>query len=663
MTDLTKSQDWSSLDADQLEEAVQLHNRFYWVENNPRISDPDFDKLVEALREKRPESDVLDAIGPAGAGVSGTGDAIKVSHDPPMLSLDKCYDEETLMKWFDKFDGVVVVSPKVDGVAASIKYDEEGRLFLAATRGNGVEGELMTENARRIVDLPERIDGGPFEVRGEAYMPQSVFDGKFAEEYSNPRNLTAGALKQKDAEKTANYEIHFFAYDLLGDESVSSEMEKVERLRELGFTPVEGEKARVSELQGIYDRIAARRADYDYEMDGVVYKVNDLDEQERMGHTAHHPRYAIAYKFQGESGQSILREVHWSVSRTGAINPVGIVDPVTLSGASVTRCSLHNLAIMEKLGGEEGLTLNSRVLMMRRGGVIPHLERVLERGDELVEIPDTCPGCGEPTYRESDVLMAEHSENCRASRIKQIEHFTDVMEIKGFGPKLLEQLYDAEFVTEPADLYTLTVSQLCELERVGQKLAEKLVSRVADKKRVPVERFLRSLGIEELGKHVSKILAREKDSLEAIFDMTEEELAAIHTIGDVIANKVVTGLDRNRQLIDDLLEHVEVEFPEPIEIDADDDDPVAFKSFLFTGALESMTRKEAQEKVKNRGGKTPSGVKKDLDYLVIGDADLEKFKEGWRTNKLKKAEGYNDNGSSIAIIGETQFLELLDEAG
>lgn len=662
MTDLTKSQDWSALDADQLEEAVTLHNRFYWHDNNARISDPDFDKLVEALREKRPQSPVLDAIGPAGAGISETGDAIKVTHDTPMLSLDKCYDEETLLKWFGKFDGVVVASPKVDGVAGSIKYDEEGNLLLAATRGTGVEGELMTENARRIVDLPEKIAQGPLEVRGEAYMPLSTFNEKFAEDYSNPRNLTAGALKQKDPAKTAAYGIHFFAYDLLGVDGITSETDKLRKLGELGFTPVDGVTAKVSELQKVYDAIAADRDAYDYEMDGVVYKADDLEEQERMGHTAHHPRYAIAYKFQGESGQSTLREVHWSVSRTGAINPVGIVDPVTLSGASVTRCSLHNLAIIEKLGGEDGLRLNSRVLMMRRGGVIPHLEKVLEPGDEPVQIPQECPGCGEPTYRDSDVLMADHSDNCRASRIKQVEHFADVMEIKGFGPKLLEQLYDAEFVTEPADFYTVTVSELCELERVGQKLAEKLVQRVAEKRKVPVERFLRSLGIEELGKHVSKILAREKDSLEGIFAMTEEELAAIHTIGEIIAHKVVVGLERNRALIDDLLEHVEVTFPEPIEIEADENDPVAFKSFLFTGALESMSRKEAQDRVRERGGETPSSVKKDLDYLVIGDADLERFNEGWRTNKLKKAETYNDEGSEIAIVGESQFLDMLGES-
>ncbi len=661
MTDLTKSQDWTKLDGDQLEEAVTLHNRFYWVDNNARISDPDFDKLVEALRAKRPNSPVLDAIGPAGAGID-TGDAVKVSHDPPMLSLDKCYDEETLMKWFDKFDGFVVVSPKVDGVAASIKYDADGNLLLAATRGNGTEGELMTDNARQIVDLPEKISSGPLEVRGEAYMPQSIFESKFAEDYSNPRNLTAGALKQKDPAKTANYQIHFFAYDLLG-EDVDSEMGKIERLRELGFTPVEGETAQVSELQERYDYIAANRDKYDYEMDGVVYKVNDLAEQERMGLTSHHPRFAIAYKFQGESGQSTLREVHWSVSRTGAINPVGIVDPVTLSGASVTRCSLHNLSIMEKLGGDDGLTIGSRVLMMRRGGVIPHLETVLERGDEPVVIPSHCPGCGAETFRDGDVLMAAHTADCRDARIKQVEHFADVMEIKGFGPKLLEQLYDAGYVTEPADFYTLTVSELCDLERVGEKLAEKLVARVGEKRNVRVETFLRSLGIDELGKHVSKILARECDDLEAIFALTEEELAAIHTIGDVIAHKVVTGLELNRQLIDDLLEHVDVTFPEPIDpAEFDENDPVAGKSFLFTGALESMSRKDAQKIVTSRGGETPSGVKRELDYLVIGDADLEKFNEGWRTGKLKKAEQYNDDGSSIAIIGESAFLELVGES-
>lgn len=658
MVDITKPQLWNMLSVDDLERAVQFHNHAYWVDNNAMISDIEFDRLVEALRDKSPNSQVLHAIGPAGAGEFDV-DGVKVEHDPPMLSLDKCYDEDTLVKWFGKFSGEVVASPKVDGVAGCMRYDSTGALALAATRGNGVVGEDFTENARHIVDLPQRVASGPLEVRGECYIPLDVFRRKFEGEYSSPRNLTAGALKQKDPQKTAHYEVHFFAYDVVGRE-FASEAEKMAFLKEMGFSEVENHQVHIDRLQATYDDIVARRDTLNYDTDGVVYKVNDTAEQKRMGLTAHHPRYAIAYKFQGDFGQSVLREVHWSVSRTGAINPVGIVDPVELSGATVTRASLHNLSIMEKLGGEAGLSIGSKVLMVRRGGVIPHLERVLEPGEGRVEIPAHCPFCSAPTFRQNDVLIADHNDNCRGARLRQIEHFTQVMEIKGFGPKLLEALYDAEIVTSPADFYTLTVEEMCDLERVGRKLAEKLVERIDEKRNARADVFLRALGIDELGNHVSKILVEHFPSLDAVLAVSRDELAAIHTIGDVIADKVTQGLALRRDDIEELAKMIELRFPSPDD-KALSDAPFAGKKFLFTGALEAMSRKDAQKRVVELGGETPSGVVKDLSYLVIGDGDLEKFRGGWRTNKLEKAESYNAEGGNIQIIGESEFLALLAE--
>ncbi len=660
MSEATTTQNWSSLSVPELEEAVRYHNRKYWVDHAPEITDPDFDRLVEALRDKAPDSPVLDAIGPAGADLESLDEGTeKVQHDPPMLSLGKGYDEETLLKWFDKFEGNAVATPKVDGVAACIRYDDRGRLQLAATRGTGTVGEVMTDQARHITNLPTEIPGGPLEVRGEAVMPVAVFQQQFQHEYASPRNLTAGALKLKDASQAAGYKIKFFAFDLLGVD-VATEEEKVQRLSDLGFEVPEFHVVDHDELQGVYDDISDRRVELGYETDGVVYKANRVDEQSRMGSTAHHPRFAMAYKFQGESGESVLREVQWSVSRTGAINPVGIVDPVVLSGASVTRVSLHNLSIMEHLGGEGGLRIGSRVMMMRRGGVIPNLERVLEPGDTPVQLPESCPSCGAPTYRDGDVLMADHRDDCRTARLKQLEHFVSQMEIKGFGPKLLEQLYDADMVTTPPDFFVLTVEEMTSLDRVGKRLATRQIDRIRQARNVTADRFLRSLGIDELGNHVSKILISEYPSLDAIRSVEPQELAEIHTIGDIIAEKVTAGLEENSDLIDQLLLHLDVTFPEPQE-PISTDSPLSGKAVLFTGTLESMKRKEAQSRVEALGGRCPSSVVRDLDYLVIGDGDLEKFKGGWRTSKLKKAESYNDDGSSIEIIGESRFLELLKE--
>jgi DNA ligase (NAD+) len=649
----------------ELEEAVTRHNRLYWLDNAPQISDPEFDRLVEALRDKSPTSPVLAAIGPAGAGVDLSehlqGDA-QVPHDPPMLSLNKCYEEEDLLKWFEKFEGDVVVSPKIDGVAVSLRYDGDGRLFLAATRGTGRVGELITENVMRIEDVPRTIDTHDIEVRGEAYMPLSVFNERFKEDYANPRNLAAGALKLKNPAETAGYGVCFFAYDVLGVQ-FDSEADKMTWLKELGFETVDWRKAPRDQMQQVFDEINAGRHQRDYEMDGVVYRANSSEEQRRMGHTAHHPRYSLAYKFQGDSGESVLSEVQWNVSRTGAINPVGIVEPVELSGAVVTRVSLHNLAIMEQVGGDQGLTLGARVLMMRRGGVIPHLERVLEAGDMPVEIPSHCPGCGAETYRESDVLCADHGDDCRNSRIRQLEHFTSKMEIKGLGPKLLEQLYDAGLVSEASDFFSLTLEELTSLERVGEKLAEKLLGRIDGRRKVRVDVFLRALGIDELGRHVSELLAEQFDDLDAILSVDSDTLVEIPTIGEVIAEKVTEGFGENAQLIASLREHLELTFPEPAPDLEEFDSAIAGRSFLFTGALESMTRKDAQGHVRELGGQTPSSVSKSLDYLVMGDADIERFEQGWRSSKLKKAEKYNADGAAISIVGESHFLELIDDDG
>ena len=653
--------DVTEMSVEELEEAVRYHNAKYWIDNDPEISDPDFDKLVEALRAAAPDSPVLDAIGPAGAEGEDADALPKIHHNPPMLSLDKCYDEDTLLKWFDKFEGECVVSPKIDGVAVCIKYDENGDLVLGATRGDGTEGELITDNVREIVDVPNKVSQGPLEVRGEAYIPRSIFNDKFAADYKSPRNLTAGGLKRKDGKETANYFVHFFAYDVVGAD-FSSELDKLEFTRSEGFTPVPTELVEHADLQTTYDRMAAERADWDYETDGIVYKVNDTATQDTMGRTSHHPRFALAYKFQGESGKSILREVEWSVSRTGAINPVAIVDPVNLSGATVTRASLHNLAIMEGLNADGPLTIGSTVMMMRRGGVIPNVEAILEEGTDPVEIPDECPICGAATYRDGDFLFADHTTDCGVFIVRKLEHYTKVMEIKGFGQKVLEQLVDREIVLELEDFYKLEASDLLPLDRMGQKLADKLIDQIEQRKEVPVEVFLRAFGIDELGKHVSKILGQEFESMDDIFDITEEELADIHTIGEVIAKRVVEGLADRKEEIEALLEYVTPIFPEPVdESEIPTDRALSGKRVLFTGTLESMKRSEAQKKVVALGGEAPGSVSKNLDYLVIGDEDYERYEGGWRSSKLKKAEGYNNDGGAIEIINETRFLELLEE--
>ena len=652
------------LTPDELEQEVRRHNHLYWVANQPEISDYEYDALVEKLKEVRPDSPVIQVIGLAGSEGFSTHEDTgnKVIHDHAMLSLDKCYTLKDLLSWFSKFEGDVVGSPKIDGVACSMRYDASGKLTLACTRGDGIKGELITENAKKVHGIPAKIEYSlPLEIRGEIYMPLTVF-ASFKDQYKNPRNLTAGAIKQKETEKTMFYDLHFFAYELIGS-TAETEWEKYNLLKKLGFTPVPSTLLTQEQMEVFYQEIADGRQTDDYETDGVVFKTNLQKEQLRLGATAHHPRWAIAYKFQGESGVSHLRAVDWDVSRTGSINPVAVVDPVVLSGATVTRASLHNLGIVEKLK----LSIDALVRLTRRGGVIPNLEEVIEPGEEEITIPTTCPSCGSTVERKADFLFCSKPDDCTKSRLASLRHFVDVIDCKGFGPKLLTKLLDEGLLDRPSDLYQLTVDKLMPLDRMGTTLANRLIKQVQALRELPLATFLQALGIRELGKQVSNLLAA-FGSLEAIYALSEEDLANIHGIGETIASHVVKGLNSQKEEIDELLEYVTLIAPpappEKSETDEDSDEPKSElyqKKVLFTGKLVKMKRKDAQKQVRELDGLTPDSITKDLDYLVLGDADIERFKEGWLSGKLKKAKNFNDKGASIKIMGETEFLTILNK--
>ncbi|MFA4973559.1 MAG: NAD-dependent DNA ligase LigA [bacterium] len=637
---------WEKMSVAELEAEVRRHNRLYFVKHTPEIPDMEFDRLVEILRSKAPDSqaltEIVSDVRPAG---------VKVRHAAPMLSLDKCYDDEALMDWASKFAGDVIASPKIDGVAVSIRYDKSGAIVLAATRGDGVEGERITENVKQIKSVPGEAKGlarlgdeDGAEVRGEIYMPLSIFK-RYEAEFANPRNLAAGAVKQKDPKKTGDYSLSFFAYDLRGTK-IKTEHEKLAALAKEGFTTIEWRRVSREEMQKAFDHFQGKRASYDFETDGVVFKADCVDEQERLGDTAHHPRFAIAYKFQGDSGVTTLTEVEWSVSRTGAITPVAIVEPVELSGAMVSRASMHNLGIVREFI-ENGLGIGAQVVMMRRGGVIPHVEKVEKPGKGTIEIPPKCPSCGAAVREEDDFLYCTNAKSCVRAKIAELEHFVKAVGIDGFGEKLLEKLYESGEVTEPADFYELKVGDLLEFERMGKTLAAKLVSNVQARSRIPLGVFLEGLGIRELGRHAAKILEG-FGSLDKVLSLTEEELSQVKTIGPVIAREVVEGLKARRKLIRKLLKHVVVtadERPKTAGL-------LDGKNFLFTGKLLAMERSEAQKLVEGHGGVAAESMTKEIDYLVVGDG-------GGAGSKLAKAKKLQGKGGRVQIIGEKEFMRMI----
>jgi DNA ligase (NAD+) len=390
--------------------------------------------------------------------------------------------------------------------------------------------------------------------------------------------------------------------------------------------------------------LATRRAELPYETDGVVIVVDDLAQHDRLGATSHHPRFAIAWKFQGEEGVSVLRGVQWQVARTGTMTPVAVVDPVELSGVTVTRATLHHRGFLDKLG----LTIGAKLAMVRRGGVIPHVERVLAAGESPVVIPVSCPSCGAPVVVEGDFLMCSVSSLCVAATIGRLLHWGKSVDIIGLGESVAEQLVEAGLAKAPSDLYRLTPEALAALPRLGPTLADKLLAEIEKTRRLPLDVLLRGLGIEGLGKTVARALAERFLTLDRLRTASLAELVAIKGLGEVSAETIRTGLARQAALIDDLLQHITLE----AEATTSAQGPLSGLSFVFTGAL-TIDRKSAEARVRSLGALTPSGVSRSLTHLVVG---------GDRTapsSKQKAAEKYNADGASIVILDEAGFEALL----
>ncbi len=667
------------LNADQLEVLVRRANVEYWERNDPSLPDPLYDRIVEALRRERPDSPLLDDLGervPDGpvleadeaedvAPEARFGQAVR--HTRPMLSLDKCYSNEELETWAGKFEGEIMAMPKMDGIAASLRYDERGKLQLAATRGRGTEGEDITVNVLLIEDVPNEIpaEHGPLEIRGEIFMPLSNF-ASFGGEFSNPRNLTAGPIKQKERDTPEGRRrldaLSFFAYDADGRD-FAHERDKLAVIEACGFRRdgFDIEFVERDQLPASFERFAKVRPELDYEIDGVVFRAADTAEQRRLGSTSHHPRWSIAYKFQGDTGITTLNDVEWSVSRTGKITPVAMLEPIELSGAMISRASLHNLSRFAALG----LRRRAKVEVTRRGGVIPMVERVIEipDGAEEFEVPDHCPACGNEVVitrdREADFLQCKQPERCITARLGELEHFAKVVDIQGFGPKVVRKCFDEGFLSTPVDYYRLRVEDLEQLERLGRKSAQGLIDEVEAHREIPLSTFLQALGIAHLGGQTSRLLAQELGSLRAIREVDRERLLQIRGIQDAIADAIIEGLDTHAELIDALLSEVKID-ETPVEtignrLGEGGDGLLAGKSFLFTGALESFDRKTAQQKVLEHGGTTASGVSKTLDVLVIGSG------KGQKSSKQKKAEKLIADGVAIEIMSEGDFLKLIGE--
>lgn len=656
----------------RLRTEIDEHNYRYFVLDEPAIPDAEYDRLLRELQDleaRHPE--LADPDSPTRrVGARPAEGFATVDHAVPMLSLGNAFSDEDV----EAFDRRVrelldvelaeyMAEPKLDGVAISLHY-RAGRLARAATRGDGRTGEDVTGNVRTIRAVPLKLRGdqvpAKIEIRGEIFMSRSGFGElnrrlfESAEKtFVNPRNAASGSLRQLDPAITAQRPLQFFAYAAVaGDEFAPRQSEVLTRLKALGL-PVSPEARQVRGLGGLFDyyrRMLERRDDLDYDIDGVVYKVDDLDQQRELGQVSRSPRWALAHKFPAQEEITRLNAIEVQVGRTGRLTPVARLEPVFVGGVTVTNATLHNLDEIRRKDVRPG----DLVVVRRAGDVIPEVVKSLpeRRERELPEwhLPQQCPECGSHIEQVDGAADARCSGGlvCPAQRRRSLEHFAsrNAMDIEGLGSKLIEQLVAADLVRTPADLYRLDAETLAGLERMGQKSADNLVAAVARSRRAPLDRLLFALGIREVGQVTARNLARHFGSFEALAAASEEELTAVPDVGSVMARHIreFFGEPKNREVIDQLREAgVRWQFEAR---SASDDLPLAGRTYVLTGSLESMKRSQAKARLEALGAKVTGSVSKNTAAVIAGSDP---------GSKLKRAQELG-----VRVLDESGLADLLD---
>ena len=655
-----------------LKETLERYNYRYHALDDPEVPDAEYDRLMRELRALETEYPQLLApdsptqrVGAAPVAAFGA-----VRHRMAMLSLDNAFSEEDVRNFDrrirERLDGEAVrysAEPKLDGLAVSARY-EKGVFVQGATRGDGETGEDITQNLKTIKALPMklRMDRPPavLEVRGEVFMPVAGF-AKFNQEavargeksFVNPRNAAAGSLRQLDPRMTAARPLDLFIYGLgvvEGGTLPAHHSETLKVLRQWGFKICPQSRV-VEGAEGCLDyyrEMGAQRPTLPYQIDGVVYKVDDLELQRRLGFISRAPRWAVAHKFPAEEALTTVRDIEFQVGRTGALTPVARLEPVFVGGVTVGNATLHN---MDELTRKD-VRVGDTVVIRRAGDVIPEVARVLPerrvKGAKLMVLPSVCPVCGSPVIREAAQAVARCTGGriCAAQRKEEIKHFASrrAMDIQGLGDKLVEQLVDRDWVRTPADLFALQTDQLSTLQRMGDKSAEKLGSAIRASMQTSLPRFLYALGIRDVGEATALALAQHFQDIGSLRQAAEEEIQRVPDVGPVVAKNVAAYFRdaENAAIVDRLLAAgISWPAPKPAETDA----KFAGKTFVLTGTLEALTREAAGEAITQLGGKVSGSVSKKTHYVVAGTE---------AGSKLKKAEHLG-----VPVLDEAAFLKLL----
>ncbi len=674
----------------RLAELIAHHDKLYYSKDAPEISDAEYDALrrrnaeIEAhfpdlIREDSPSERV---------GAAPAEGFKKIVHARPMLSLGNVFSDEELTDFVEGIRRFLkelrddpsiavefVAEPKIDGLSISLRY-ENGKLVTGATRGDGAEGEDVTRNVKTIAEIPHEISGAPdvLEVRGEIYMTRPDFfalNAKQAEKgdkvFANPRNAAAGSLRQLDSSITAGRPLRFFGYAWgeLSDQIGDSQWAFLEKLKGWGFqvNPHSRLCKGVDELLAYYDEMAEQRASLDYDIDGIVYKVNRFDWQSRLGFVSRAPRWAIAHKFPAEQAQTVLNEIRIQVGRTGTLTPVAELAPVTVGGVVVSRATLHN----EDEIARKDVRVGDTVVIQRAGDVIPQVvEVVLDKrpaGSKPFTMPDVCPECGSHAVRKEGEAARRCTGGliCPAQVIERMKHFVsrDAFDIEGLGGKHIEAFLEDGLIATPGDIFRLKekCDEIAGREGWGDKSADNLVDAIEERRTVSLNRLIYALGIRQVGSATARLLARQYGSLAAwraaMMAAEDEgseayaELTDIDGIGPSVADDILAFFDEdhNRKVLDDLTAQLTVE--DFVAADTSGS-PVAGKTVVFTGTLETVTRSEAKVRAESLGAKVAGSVSKKTDYVVAGPG---------AGSKAKKAQELG-----VTILTEEEWLALIGDA-
>lgn len=654
----------------KLRELLDKANKAYYQDAQPFISDKEFDDYLAELEKLEKEYDLVDPKSPTQrVGGETSSDFETVEHPVPLLSLDNTYNEDELNDFDRRVRNILehdnftyLVELKFDGAAIRLRY-ENGELVLGATRGDGERGDDITRNIKTIQDIPLHLnDDFPdmVEVRGEAYMEREAFirlnehrEQQGLNPFANPRNSTAGSLKMQDPREVARRPIRFFSFDLLTDDPDEeiTQYQKMKLSDKFGLPVCKYFKqcADIEEVHAQIDEFESLHNDLTFETDGVVIKVNEEKYRDTLGTTSKAPRWAIAYKFEAQQATTTLKDITLQVGRLGKITPVAELKAVELAGTTVKRASLHNEDEIHR----KDIRVGDGVVIEKAGEIIPQVISVVnpDREDRAprFKMPKYCPACDEKLIKlGDDVDWRCINSECPPQVRQRIEHFAsrDAMDIDGLGEAVVDQLVSEQLINNYADLYDLTEEQVIPLERMAEKSAQNLIDAIEKSKSQSLDRVIYAMGIRFVGKTVARDLANEFQTMESLIDATEETIEEIDSIGPKITQSVVEFFkqDHNREIVAKLRNHglnLAMEQKEQAS------QKLEGQTFVLTGSLPSLTRKEATQLIKKHGGKTTSSVSGNTDYLLVGESPGSKYDEAQKLN--------------IPILEQDNFLDLIGE--